>query len=107
MDIELKKSDIENIENQFKTSSDLETHFQPPPSPPALWELAAKNKHDLIKLKSIQTVLGKIYLAIKRLLDLIPNVDREDKAKLTASIQLLSSANLYLNRFRRTTFPLT
>ena len=102
-DIELKKSDIEDIENKFKTSSDLETHFQPPPFPPALWELAAKNQHDLIKLKSLQKVQDKIYLAIKPLLDLIPNVDRDDKAKLTASIQLLATANLSLNRFRRTT----
>ena len=102
-EIELKKPDIEDIENKFKTSSELEEHFQPPPFPPALWELAAKNQHDLIKLKSLQKVQNKIYLAIKPLLDLIPNVDREDKAKLTTSIQLLSSANLSLNRFRRTT----
>ena len=54
-------------------------------------------------MKSLRKVQDKIYLAIKPLLDLIPNVDRDDKAQLTASIQLLSSANLSLNRFRRTT----
>ena len=101
--IELKKAGIVDIENNFITPTNLETHFQPPPFPPALWELAEKNQHDIIKLKSLQKLQNKIHLAIKPLLDLIPNVDREYKAKITASIQLLSSANLSLNRFRRTT----
>ena len=68
-DIELKKVDIEDIENKFKTYTDLETHFQPPPFSPALWELAAKSQHDINKLKSLQKVQDKIYLAIKLLLD--------------------------------------
>ena len=102
-DIELKKELIDSIKKEFQAHEDVEPHFAPPRFSPSLWSTVQSSKADTFKLKCLYKVQEHIYLALKPLLSCLDSVDRDSKSKIAKSIQLLSSSNLLLNRFRRST----
>lgn len=102
-DLELSREVISKIEDEFKTSDDLETHFQPPKFPPSLWSLVKDNHYDLMKLMSLFRFQQNLYLSVKPLLAALEICPKECQDYIVKAIQLICSTNLNLNRFRRTT----
>ena len=102
-DLELPRDVISKIEEEFKTSDELESHFLPPKFPPSLWSLAQNNSLDQMRLKILFRSQQNLYLAVKPLLAALELCPKECQDNIIKAIQLICSTNLNLNRFRRTT----
>ena len=101
--IELTKDIIKELENEFSCEEGIDKHFHPPKFPTPLWQAVQKSPSDTYKLKAIHKVQEKLFLSIKPLLDVMDSCPKAEKEKIAKSIQLISSSNLSLNRFRRAT----
>ena len=101
--IELKKDELDKIQDEFKTEPDLDPHFNPPRFPQSLWSAVQGSSSDLFKLKFLFRTQENLYLAIKPLLASLDSCPKEIQDNIIKSIQLICSANLNLNRFRRFT----
>ena len=102
-DIELKKELVDSIKEEFKADQDTESHFAPPRFSSSLWSTVQSSKADMFKLKCLYKVQEHMYLSLKPLLACLDSADKDSKAKITKSIQLICTSNLLLNRFRRST----
>ena len=102
-DLELSKEVIQDLQEEFKSSAELDKHFCPPRFPPTFWDLVQNSTSDSFKLKSLFKCQEKLYLALKPLLNCLENCSENQKDDLTKAIQLIASSNLTLNRFRRVT----
>ena len=102
-DLELSKEVIANIKEDFKCEADLDSHFSPPKFPSAFWDLVQNSSADSTKLKSLYKCQEKLYLALKPLLSLLDSCPSDQKDNLSKAIQLITSTNLTLNRYRRVT----
>ena len=102
-DIELNKDIIDKIKEDFKTDSDIETHFEPPRFPTSLWSSIKNSPADVYKLKSLFKCQENLFLAIKPLLASLEVCPKECQDNIIKSIQLICTSNLTLNRFRRAT----
>ena len=102
-DIELKPDLIKEIKEQYAAEDDLDAHFCPPRFPPSLWATVQSSQADIYRLKSLFKVQDNLFLSLKPLLDCLAVAEGESKSKIIQAIQLISSSNLLLNRFRRST----
>ena len=104
-DIELKPENLKKLKEAYKSSSDHESHFSPPRFSPGIWNaITSGSSHaDSYRLKTINKAQDKLYLALKPLLSVLSKCNKGQKSELTSAIQLLCSANLTLNRYRRAT----
>ena len=102
-DLDLNKEETDKIEKEFKTSKEVSKHFSPPLFPASLWSSLSSSSSDSYRVKTIQSAQDPLCLALKpllRALHLCPENIRED---ISTAIQLICSANLRFNRFRRST----
>ena len=102
-DLELNKDVIKDIESNYKADEEVEKHFHPPKFPTPFWHAVQNSPADSYKLKAINKVQENLFLAIKPLLKSLDSVPKSVKNEITQSVQLICSANLNLNRFRRAT----
>ena len=103
-DIELKDNEVQQIEQDFSHPSAEEHHFIPPKFPNTIWDAVKASPSDLYKQRICYKAQNLNYLAIKPLLSVLETLDPKDTSNInniTASIQLLCTSNLQLNRFRR------
>ena len=102
-DIEIKKEDLDNIKETFKSSEELSSDFSPPLFPPSIWNSIQTSSSDSFRLKYIYKAQENMYLALKPLLSALSSVPKENRKEISTAIQLICSSNLTLNRYRRTT----
>ena len=102
-DLDLNKEIISQIQEDYKGSDSLETHFEPPRFPSALWSAVQNNHADVFRLKVILKAQENLYLAIKPLLAAADNSPKPVRSEILKAIQLICASNLSLNRFRRST----
>ena len=69
----------------------------------SFWLAVQNSSADSYKLKKNNEVQENVFLAIKPLLKSLDNCPKSVKNEITQSVQLIYSANLKLNRFRRAT----
>ena len=101
-DIELKKESLESIKKAYQTKNEVASHFEPPKLPHSIWQAISQSNHaDLFRLKTIHKAQESLYLATCPLLSALEKVDKSLRSELCTAIQLVSSTNLMLNRYRR------
>ena len=103
-DIELKGDDLTRLKEEFSCDDQLATHFSPPKIPGAIWaDIKATSSADVYKQTTCFKAQENLYLALKPMLTVLESLTpNSDERKLMAeSIQLVCSANLQFNRFRR------
>ena len=102
-DLNLDDEQIRDIEEQFVPSDDCSTDFIPPTIPIVFCNKLKNNSSELYKQRSVYKAQKISTLAIKPLLSVLDNLDRNDPnlAHIATSIQLICTANLQLSRLRR------
>jgi len=101
-DIELAASDVKEIKTQFTPPEPIAAHFSPPLVPPIIWNNIKSDCPDAYKQSALCKSQELIFAGIAPLLDALEKSDDQVvKNNVATSIQLLCTANLKLNRFRR------
>ena len=62
---DFKKDLITQIQEDYKGSDDIDSHFEPPRFPSALWSAVQNNHADVFRLKVILKAQENLYLSIK------------------------------------------
>lgn len=106
-----KVADIGISDDQFKAFDEMylppasDAHFfEPPKLPPAIWDSVRQNKGATLKLKACHKAQSYVTSAVKPLLTVLESLDPtddENRSRLAYAVQLLSTANLQFNRFKR------
>ena len=71
-DLDLKKDLITKIKEDYKGSEDIDSHFEPPRFPSALWSAVQHNHADVFRLKVILKAQENLYLSIINLSLMLP-----------------------------------
>ena len=100
-DIELDKKNLDALKEEFSCEETILEHFSPPKFDDSLWQFVQAKQGDTSRLKSLYKTQESIFLAIRPLLTVAANSSKENRTQILKSIQLLCSANLDLNRYRR------
>ena len=100
-DLDLKKEVLDSLKEEFKSDESLNPHFEPPKFPSSLWSAAQQSNADAFRLKSLYKSQENLCLSIKPLLSALDSCPKSSRHLILKSIQLITSTNLNLNRFRR------
>ena len=103
--IGLSDEQIKSIEEDFRPDSAIVRHFEPPLLPSALWDSVKASKPVALNVRACHKGQSYISTVLKPLLSVLDSLGPEDdlnRAHLASAIQLLTTANLHFNRFRRT-----
>ena len=100
-DIELDKKNLDALKEEFSCEDAILEHFSPPKFDDSLWQFVQAKQGDTSRLKSLYKTQESIFLAIRPLLTVAAKSSKEHRSHILKSIQLLCSANLDLNRYRR------
>ena len=102
-DLELKKEILNDLHEEFKADPEIDSHFTPPKFPSSIWSLVQNSTSDTSKLSTLFKCQDNLCLALKPLLSCLDSAPKECHENITKAIQLITSTNLNLNRFRRVT----
>ena len=101
LDKSIPDSTLKQINEQYSPSAEIKDLFSPAKFPDSLWQ-SIKSSNDAIKLKILHSSQTKMLNSLKPLLSALETCqDPDTKSNLTTGIQMLTSVNLDLNRFRR------
>ena len=76
--------------------------FSPAKLPDPIWNSIKANTYDVQKHKFLFSLQSTLLNSIKPILSVLPKInDKNVKSELFTSIQMLTSVNLDINRFRR------
>lgn len=103
-EIEISEEDFDTIKDEYTPAETYQQHFSPPRFPAGIWQSITSNQGDAIKLRACFKSQSYLYTALMPLLSALDSIDPSDTAtieKLTISVQLVCTANLQFNRFRR------
>lgn len=102
-DLELDNDQMASLEDMYVPPDNLVADFVPPPIPNVFWNKMRNNSTELYKQKAILKSQKMNTLAIKPLLSVLDQMDRNDPKvnMIASSVQLMCSANLQLSRLRR------
>jgi len=101
-DIEIKYNEFNEIKAKFSPNEEISRDFTPPEVPPIISNSLKPDSSEMFKQNALSKSQEFIFTAMAPLLDVLKDSeDRSIKSKVASSIQMLCTANLKLNRFRR------
>ena len=101
-DMHLNDSILKQINEKFTPPPELASFFSPAKLPDPIWSAVKDSKYDGYKHRILFSLQSNLLNSLKPLLDCLPSIaDSETKEKIAQSIQMISSVNLDINRFRR------
>ena len=101
-DLGLDKEVIDQIKEKYSCEDGIDSHFTPK-FPSSVWSRVSQQSGVVNRLKSLFRTQETLYLSLKPLLTAASLVPKEEISHILKSIQLITSANIELNRFQHLT----
>ena len=101
-DLELKSDVLKELKEKYEGNSETQSHFEPPRFPESIWNtISSRSQGDTLRSRSIYKAQDTLCTALKPLLTCLETASKETRSHLGPAIQLITTANLQLSRFRR------
>ena len=102
IDRHLPDSILKEINDKFTPPDDIAHFFSPAKLPDSIWRSIKDNSFNAQKQKFLYNLQSSVLNSIKPILSVLPKIqDPNIKKDLSNSVQMICSANLDFNRFRR------